>query len=79
MAALLGGCALFPLGEADCKGVNWYQRGYDDGYFGAPRGDLRFTKECRERFGVDIRQDEYLEGYRQGYIEYERLHPDPHP
>lgn len=70
---LVSGCALFPLGEKDCKGVNWHERGYEDGFAGAPRQDLRLIKECRERFGVEVPQDQYLAGYREGYAEWYRL------
>jgi hypothetical protein len=73
LVVLISGCALWPLGEADCKGVNWRQRGYDDGFGGAPPQDLRLIKECRQRFGVEVPQEEYLSGYRDGYYEYERL------
>lgn len=73
LAALLGGCALWPLGEADCKGVKWRQRGYDDGFSGAPRQDLRLIPECRRRFGVEVPQEEYLAGWRDGHDEWYRL------
>jgi hypothetical protein len=75
MLGVLWGCALFPIGEAECKPPSWQQRGYDDGFGGAPPQDLRLVKECRERFGVEVPQKAYLAGYREGYIEYERLHP----
>lgn len=70
---MLAGCAVFPLGEADCKGVNWRQRGYADGFGGHPRQDMRLVPECRERFGVEIPREEYLEGWRAGYDEWYRL------
>ena len=72
LLSLLGGCALWPLGEADCKNVNWQQRGYDDGYFGNPPQDLRLAREC-SRFGIQVSEAEYLKGWRAGYDEWDRL------
>lgn len=71
--ALLGGCALFPLGEAECKGVNWEQRGYADGYGGHPQQYSRLSSECKQRFGVDVPEAEYFKGWRDGYNEWDRL------
>ena len=70
--ALLSGCALFPLSDAECRPASWQQRGYDDGYFGNPPQDLRLVQECR-RFGVHVAQDDYLRGWRDGYDEWQRL------
>ena len=67
------GCALFPLGEADCRVADWRKRGYDDGYFGNLPQDMRLSSECRERFGVEVNADEYLAGWRDGYDEWYRL------
>jgi outer membrane biogenesis lipoprotein LolB len=69
---LLTGCALFPVSEASCRPASWKQRGYDDGYFGNPPQDLRLIGECR-RYGVTVSQSEYLEGWRAGYDEWDRL------
>ena len=73
LAALIGGCALFPLSEADCKPASWRQRGYEDGWRGHPPQDMRLISECRERFGVEVPQEEYLAGWRDGRFEWERL------
>ena len=43
-ALLLGGCALFPVSEAECRPPSWRQVGYDDGYFGSIHQDLRFMQ-----------------------------------
>src|SRR5687768_15463996 len=72
LLTLLSSCALFPLKEADCRPASWQQRGYDDGYFGNPPQDIRLVQECR-RFGVQVPQDEYLSGWRDGYDEWQRL------
>lgn len=71
--ALAGGCALFPLGEADCKVADWHQRGYEHGFSGFGPRDMRLIPECRERFGVEIDRDAYLAGWRLGYNEWDRV------
>lgn len=73
VVAVLSGCSLFPLQEADCRGVNWRQRGYADGFGGHPRQDLRLVPECARRYGVEVAQGEYLEGWRDGHNEWDRL------
>jgi len=72
LALLLSGCAIFPLSEADCRPASWQQRGYDDGYFGHPPQDMRLVPECA-RFGIPVAAGEYLEGWRAGHDEWERL------
>jgi len=70
-ALLLCGCALVPLKEADCRPASWRDKGYNDGYFGNPPQDMRLAQEC-QRFGVQVAQGEYLEGWRDGYDEWYR-------
>lgn len=72
LAALLSGCALFPISEAECRPASWQQRGYNDGYFGNIPQDIRLAQEC-QRYGIQIAQAEYLAGWRAGYDEYDRL------
>jgi hypothetical protein len=72
LLVLLCGCAVFPLSEADCRPASWWQRGYDDGYFGNNPQDLRLTRECG-RMGIQVAQSEYLAGWRDGYLEWDRL------
>jgi len=69
---LLGACALFPLSEADCRPASWRQRGYDDGHFGNFPQDIRLVQECG-RMGIAVAEAEYLEGWRNGYDEWDRL------
>lgn len=69
---VLFGCALWPIGEAECKPASWHQRGYDDGFGGHPRQDLRLASECR-RFGVAVPQEEYLAGHHVGRLEWEGM------
>jgi hypothetical protein len=57
----LGGCALAPLSEAECKPA------------GAPPQDLRMGPECRRLYGVEVPQEEYLAGWRDGHDEWDRL------
>jgi hypothetical protein len=73
LLALLAGCALFPLSEAECRGVNWEQRGYADGFGGHPQQYSRLSSECRQRFGVEVPEADYFKGWRAGYDEWYRL------
>jgi hypothetical protein len=73
LLAPLGACALFPLGEADCKAADWRGRGYEHGVRGQPRQDLRLAPECRERFGIEVSESEYLAGWADGHNEWDRL------
>jgi hypothetical protein len=68
---LLTGCALFPVSEAECRPASWRQVGYDDGYFGSIHQDFRFMQQCR-RYGIEVPQSEYLEGWADGYLEWDR-------
>ena len=72
LTLLLGACALFPLSEADCRPANWRQRGYDDGYFGNNPQIMRMARECG-RMGIQVAEADYMEGWRVGYDEYDRL------
>ena len=73
LACLLAGCALFPLQESDCVNVDWRQRGYADGLSGAHAQDMRLVPECRRLYGVQVAQDEYLAGWRDGHNEWDRV------
>jgi hypothetical protein len=70
---LLAGCTVFPLAEADCRSDDWRRRGYADGFAGHPGQDMRLVPECRSRYGVEIDQAAYLDGWARGYDEWERL------
>lgn len=72
VAAFAAGCALFPLEEKDCVGVDWQKRGYADGYAGHPQQFLRLQQEC-PRFGVTVPEEEYFRGYKEGHNEWDRL------
>jgi hypothetical protein len=73
LAWSLGGCALFPVSEAECKPASWRDRGYTDGFGGAFAQDLRLVPGCRERYGVTVDTEAYLEGHREGYAEWSRM------
>jgi hypothetical protein len=75
-AIFLGGCALFPLEEADCRGVDWERRGYADGLAGHPPQYVRLASECQRRFGAVVPMDLYDKGWRDGRFEWERLMGD---
>ena len=73
LLALLGGCALFPLTEADCKSDDWRARGYADGFSGAIPQDMRLVPECRRLHGLEIDRDAYMKGWVDGHDEWDRL------
>lgn len=73
LPALLASCALFPLSEADCKPASWKERGYADGFSGSYAQDVRMIPECKRLYGVDVPQEEYLAGWREGHNEWDRL------
>jgi|RhiMetdeSRZDD1v2_1073273.scaffolds.fasta_scaffold1583746_2 uncharacterized protein DUF2799 len=72
LTPLLAGCALFPLQEKDCVGVNWEQRGYADGFSGQFQQYLRLAEEC-PRFGVTVSEADYFRGWNAGHDEWYRL------
>ena len=72
LAALLSGCAAFTFTEAECRSMNWHQRGHDDGYFGHPTQIVRLTQQCA-RHGAVVAQAEYLKGWEAGHDEWDRL------
>lgn len=69
----LGGCALFPLQEPDCRGVDWERRGYADGFAGHPSQYMRLASECSRRFGVEVPEAVYEQAWKNGRFEWERL------
>jgi hypothetical protein len=72
LLALAAGCALFPVEEADCRGVNWQERGYSDGYGGHPQQYSRLAPACRQ-FGVEVDEAAYFKGWKDGHDEWDRL------
>jgi Protein of unknown function (DUF2799) len=70
--ALLAGCAAFDLSEPDCRGMNWHERGYADGFGGHPPQDYRLDAVCG-RFGVAVDANRYLAGWSEGHDEWYRI------
>lgn len=66
----LGGCAL--IGESDCRVDDWRARGYQDGVSGTHPQDLTLASACT-RFGVTVDAPRYLEGWRDGHDEWDRI------
>jgi hypothetical protein len=68
---LLGGCAAATLSENECRGANWYERGWNDALMGnRPRIDL-YNEQC-SRFGAAPSESDYLAGWSAGYAEWNR-------
>ena len=72
LLSLLGGCAAFTVSEADCRAMNWQQRGYDDGFGGHPPQDLRLVQQC-SRYRVVVAEADYSRGWAAGNDEHIRL------
>jgi uncharacterized protein DUF2799 len=72
LLSLLGGCSALTFSEADCRGMNWQQRGHDDGFGGHPPQDLRLVRQCA-RYGVQVAQADYAKGWAVGNDEHVRL------
>jgi hypothetical protein len=72
LVCLLSGCAAWDLSEADCRGMDWAERGERDGYGGHPPQDLTLASRCA-RHGVAIAHSEYLEAWARGHDEHMRL------
>jgi hypothetical protein len=69
---LMGGCAIFPVSEPECRVSDWQRVGYEHGYWGYHPQDLRLVPECRERYGVEVNVAEYMAGWRDGHDEWYR-------
>jgi hypothetical protein len=72
LLALLASCAACSVSEAECRGMNWYQLGYSDGWGGHPQQIMRLTGLCA-RHGVRAAQADYVEGWAIGHDARERL------
>ena len=62
LLSLVSGCA------ADCADRDWRSRGERDGYGGHPPQDLRLAGTC-----AGFSPSAYLEGWRVGHDEHDRL------
>jgi hypothetical protein len=72
LALGVAACASFELTEAECRSTNWSERGREDARAGHPSQLVRLRQQCASH-GVQIDQRAYLEGYRVGYDEWDRL------
>ena len=70
--SLLAGCAAFDFTEAECRAINWHERGERDGFGGHPMQIMRLERQCA-RHGVMVAQTEYARGWEIGYDEHLRL------
>ena len=69
---LLAGCAAFDLSQAECRSMNWYERGERDGFGGHPTQVIRLSQQCA-RHGVAVAEADYLKGWEVGHNEWDRL------
>jgi len=65
LCSLVAGCAV------DCTDSDWKERGYRDGRGGHPPQDLRIARHC-----PGFSDAAYLDGWRDGYDEYDRRKAD---
>lgn len=72
LALGLAACASSGLTDAECRNTNWRERGREDGRAGHPSQLVRVRQQCASR-GVEIDQRAYLDGYRVGYDEWDRI------
>jgi len=69
--ALLSGCST--LNEQECRSVDWYQLGLQDGQQGKPADLLNEHKESCKRYGILPDRSQYLNGRNAGLVEYCQL------
>jgi hypothetical protein len=72
LLVLLSGCAAFSFSEAECRGINWSERGERDGFGGHPTQIVRLSQQCA-RHGVVVAEADYLKAWAIGHDEHERL------
>jgi hypothetical protein len=72
LALGIAACASLELNDAECRSTNWSERGREDARAGHPSQLVRLRQQCASH-GVQIDQRAYLEGYRVGYDEWDRL------
>jgi hypothetical protein len=63
----LAGCA--GMGEAECRGANWYDLGYRDARFKMQSQAAAYAHQC-ERHGVKTDTARYEDGLRQGRYDF---------
>ena len=68
---MLGGCAAAALTENECRGANWYDRGWNDALMGIRPQIDGYNERC-SRFGAAPSEQEYMNGWAAGYGEWNR-------
>lgn len=66
-AALLAGCA--GMGDAECRGANWYDVGYRDARFKLQSQQGIYAQQC-QRHGVTVDAARYEQGLREGRYDF---------
>ena len=69
--ALLSGCST--LDEQECRSVDWYQLGIQDGQQGKLADLFDEHKESCKRYGILPDRSQYLDGRNVGLLEYCQL------
>ena len=65
---VLAGCGTRT--EPECRGTDWYERGRTDARVYAIQPSFsRYAKQC-SAYGVRLPEDAYMQGWRQGYGEW---------
>lgn len=67
LIATLAGCA--GMGDAECRGANWYDVGYRDARFKLQSQAALYGQQC-ERYGVKIDTARYEQGLREGRYDF---------
>ncbi|HJS78931.1 MAG TPA: hypothetical protein VJ778_16090 [Burkholderiales bacterium] len=67
LIATLAGCA--GMGDAECRGANWYDVGYRDARFKLQSQATLYGQQC-ERYGVKIDTARYEQGLREGRYDF---------
>jgi hypothetical protein len=70
--ALLAACSALQFTEAECRGMNWYERGEQEGFGGHPSQIMRLTQQCAKH-GVAVPESDYLKGWEAGHDEWYRI------
>jgi hypothetical protein len=68
ISLLLAGCAS-PLTESQCRGSNWYDRGYQDAMMGLRPGIDLYAYQCGT-YQVQVPEQQYMDGWKIGYSEW---------
>jgi hypothetical protein len=68
-AWLVAGCV--SMSESDCRATNWYERGAQDGLMGMQAQIDVYTHQCAA-FAPKPEAQQYMDGWRVGYAEWNR-------